>query len=402
MMRTQRGRQATFSLVLGLLSGCGFHAAGPRVESKTDDPWSGVALPPISTPLAPSTLMRTTRDETPLRAPGMDNGIEPLLPRGVRDPAGWSQDIRTAMEALAVPLTRDNLCAAIAVIAQESSFQAEPVVPGLPSIIRKELEKRRSRYHVPQAVLDAALAVRSPDGRRYEERINALRTENDLNRLYDDMLASLPLGKTLFGHHHPVKTGGPMQVSLAFAEQQETRKPSPYQPRKSLREEVFSRRGGVYYGIAYLLDYPTHYDRMLWRFADYNAGRYTSRNAGFQQALRTLSGHPLTLDGDLLRYDASGQAERESEVIEALESLGSLLPLSPTEIREDLAHEKEIDFEGTRLWAAVNQLLGQRGLARLAPRLPEIRLISPKITSGLTTAGFAQRVNARYKDCLAR
>ena len=46
-----------------------------------------------------------------------------------------------------------------------------------------------------------------------------MRTEKQLSAIFDDLISMVPMGQTLFGSLNPVRTGGPMQVSIAFAEQ---------------------------------------------------------------------------------------------------------------------------------------------------------------------------------------
>ena len=146
---------------------------------------------------------------------------------------------------------------------------------------------------LPRLLVDAAMLKTSPDGRSYKARIDALRTEKEMNALFEDMISEFPNGKTLLSDYNPVRTAGPMQVSVAFAEEQVKEKAYPYPRRGSVRNEVFTRRGGVYFGVAILLDYPVPYSRILYRFADFNAGRYSSRNAAFQAAVSRLSSQPL-------------------------------------------------------------------------------------------------------------
>ena len=389
--------RAVLALPLLILTGC---ATQQAAQSDLDAAWAGVGLPGAHTGKDAATPNAGHIASAGVAQTYPEGAVATLLPGGVHDPKGWSRDIMTAFNALQIPATKENLCAAIAVIAQESSFQAEPVVAGLPRIIQAELEKRRDQFHVPNAVMDAALMVKSPNGQTYRERIQKLRTENDLNRLYGDMISELPLGKTLLGNRNPVKTGGPMQVSVAFAEQKFKAAAYPYSDPRSLREEVFSRRGGLYFGIAYLLDYPAAYDHMLYRFADYNAGHYASRNAGLQRAIGGLSGQRLSLDGDLLRYEGDKPSGTESETLNAVLSIKDLLGLSEDAIRDDLAREKTAELEGTLTWQRIAELSKARGKTPPRPQLPEIKLISPKITSGLTTAGFARKVEARFGQCL--
>lgn len=326
-----------------------------------------------------------------------------LLPAGMAERSGWARDIDTAFDALAIARSAENLCAAMAVIEQESSWQADPVVPGLPRIVRREIDRRAERFAIPKVVVDAALEKTSPDGRSYTRRIAALRTEKQMNQLFEDMLSELPLGNTLLAGFNPIRTGGPMQVSIAFAEDHLRRRPYPYTRTGTVRHEVFSRRGGVYFGIANLLDYPVDYPHPRFRFADFNAGQYSSRNAAFQHAIARATGRKLAPDGDLLRYRGDTPSDDVSTTEAALRTLAGPLQLSVRQIRNDLLREKSADFSRTRLYQRLWPL-AERRAGRALPRqqMPDILLQSPKIQRKLTTAWFAQRVEGRYDRCLAR
>lgn len=321
------------------------------------------------------------------------------MPDNVADRSGWAVDIQTAFDAQRIPANSENICAALAVTEQESGFHADPTVPNLPAIARAEINRRAAALHVPALVVDTALKIHSPDGRTYEQRLRNAHTERELSAIYEDLIDRVPLGKRLLADRNPVQTAGPMQVSVTFAEANAESYPYPFSG--SLRDEVFTRRGGVYFGIADLLGYQTPYTRKLYRFADYNAGWYASRNAAFQNAVAIATGITLALDGDLLNpgapLDKPGQTER------AMRTLGGKLGMDNRAIRKALQLGNQLAFGDTDLYARTYALAEARA-GKPLPRamLPGIRLESPKITRNLTTGWFATRVDERYQRCMQR
>jgi hypothetical protein len=340
----------------------------------------------------------TAPSSGPARPEAVRARIVDLLPASVADRPGWATDIYAAFVALRVEPSRENVCAVLAVAEQESGFRADPAVPGLGRIAQEEIDRRAERAGVPQLLVQAALQLRSPDSRTWSERINAARTEKELSDLFEDFISQVPLGQRFFAGYNPVRTGGPMQVSVEFAEAHAKTHAYPYRMVGSIRNEVFSRRGGLYFGIAHLLDYPAHYDAPIYRFADFNAGQYASRNAAFQSALSRLTGVALDLDGDLIA--PSGGAAKPGSTEAAARSLGRRLSLSDGEIRRALEQEGQPSLEQTPLWTRVFEL-ADAAARRPVPRavLPRIRLHGPKITRPLTTEWFARRVEERYQRC---
>lgn len=326
-----------------------------------------------------------------------------LLPPTLADREGWAADVHAALSTLELPSTPEHLCAVLAVTEQESGYRADPVVPGLGDIAMKEIERRAAAAHVPMLLVRGALALDSPDGRPYAARIAAARTERQLSEVFEDFIGMVPFGKSFFGSRNPVRTAGPMQVSVAFAEAHVEQRPYPYPLRGSVRAEAFTRRGGLYFGTAHLLAYEAPYDKPLYRFADFNAGRWASRNAAFQNALALASGLPVDLDGDLLPAGGASGDEAAGQTERAARSLAGRLGLGAREVRRDLERGDGAAFGESELYTRVFAY-AERLDGRTLPRavVPRIDLASPKFTRKLTTAWFADRVEQRHRRCLAR
>jgi hypothetical protein len=324
--------------------------------------------------------------------------IQRLLPRTVHDRAGWAADIYAPFVALGIRPTPENVCAVIAVIDQESNFRVNPVVPGLPQIALRALDERAESAHVPRILVRSALDLTSSTGRTYREWIESARTEKDLSDIFEDFTGKVPLGRTLFERWNPIRTRGPMQVNVEFADRFVHERPYPYQYDGSLGEELFTRRGSLYFGIAHLLGYQAPYPSYLYRFADFNAGQYASRNAAFQNAVAIVSGVTLVRDGALLPRDAEADSPGVTEL--AVQLLVGRLNIGQAEMRQALAQGKTQELQQTLLYERVFVLAEQMSGHPLPRALvPQIELHGPKITSKLTTYWYARRVDERFQRC---
>ena len=306
--------------------------------------------------------------------------------------------MNAAFKALGLTPTAEHVCAVVAVTEQESGFHVDPVIPDLGAIAWREIERRAEHDAIPVSLVHQVLALKSPTGRSYAERIDHARTEKELSDIFEDFTGAIPLGRSLFASWNPIRTRGPMQVNVAFAEQFAAAHPYPYPVKQSIADEVFTRRGSLYFGVAHLLDYQAPYDRYLYRFADFNAGQYASRNAAFQRAVSAAAGLPLDADGALLPH---GGGTGHTEL--AVRALQPRLHLDEAATHAALEQGKTAEFEHTSLYQTVFVLAAQAA-GRPLPRavLPQIRLEGPKISRNLSTEWYARRVDERFRRCLAR
>ncbi|RPH21913.1 DUF1615 domain-containing protein [Buttiauxella warmboldiae] len=323
--------------------------------------------------------------------------VKQKIPASVKNRSGWAKELATTFKSQNIAPTEENICSVLAVAQQESNLVPDPSVPNLSKIAWQEIDRRAEKMHIPVFLVHTALLIKSPNGKSYSERLDSVRTEGQLSAIFDDFIGMVPMGQKLFGNLNPVHTGGPMQVSIAFAELHT--EGYPWKMEGTVRQEVFSRRGGLWFGTYHLLNYPANYPQPLYRFADFNAGWYASRNAAFQSALSKASGVKLALDGDLILYNTDKAGSTEL----AVRKLAGQLDMSESQIHRALQKGDSIDFESTDLYQQVYALAEKKAGNKL-PRaiLPGITLESPKITRNLTTAWFAKRVDERRAACMKR
>lgn len=358
---------------------------------------------------------------TPAAAQGFD--IVKLIRSadpGVKDPGGWAADMLSGFSDNRIEASRENICSTIAIISQESGFIANPAVPGLGRLAEKALKDKFSVIPILGPKILAYLES-VPDAKAsFMDQIRAAKTERDLDLAYRAMLAyvagrtetSFIVNSGLLNRwiedRNDVSTIGSMQVSVAFALEavrKERWSTMSLEDVYAVRDELYTRKGGMKFGILQLLGYETGYDKKLYRFADYNAGRYSSRNAAFQQIVGTLAAETLALDGDLLSYSRPGKpmdtvtnSEKAIRAAVAAHKLG----ISDKDIRADLLKEKSVEFATTATFLKLREAF-TRVTGKAAPFaiLPEITLESIKIKRQFTTAIFAERVNTRYQKCMA-
>jgi Protein of unknown function (DUF1615) len=343
-----------------------------------------------------------------------------LLPAELPDADGWARDILQAFAAAGISADLERVCGALAILQQESGFQVDPPVPGLSDMVRKRLDELAGRLGPPgKSAVQKLLAEHKPgDTRTFAQRLRGLRTERDLDLLFRDMLAAAHarhpvvyraanvldavFHKSQLEDLNPVGTAGSMQVGARWVLGHSK---GLYKDADAVRDVLFTRPGGLRWGVQRLWGYQTHYPRTLFRFADYNAGEYASRNASVQRALTRLTGLPLAPDGDLLAYDAHAEplAEDSASLKALLAFAEAEKGLSASDVRRDVLLEKRAEFEETVTYRALQRAYQARFGAPLAPAdLPNLELSSPKLSSHYTTARYARAVNAHFRGCLAR
>ena len=378
--------------------------------------------PTIKQQLLP--VQENTQDTTlelGLSAKQVANLINKAEP-GVKNAFDWANDLRSALEVNRLPRSRENVCALIAIIDQESGFNANPTIPNLGELsvkaIIQKLENIPMIGHVVNGSAQALLEHYPTPEKNYLNRIRQAKTERDLDMTYRDIVSTVlqskggsllrnsQLVRDLTEGLNEIDTIGSMQVAVGFAvqvEEERRRHTLTLDEVWSVRDRMYTRKGGMDYGAILLLGYESGYTQKIHRFADFNAGRYASRNAAVQAVVADLLKRKLASDGDLLTYGSDGKplgtiSNSEQAINDVMEQYH--LGLSAAKVRTDLLQEKTFDFTNTKTYQMLMQQYETvKGKPAPYAILPGIVLQSEKTSKVLTTEHFAETVNKRYQRC---
>ena len=352
--------------------------------------------------------------------------IQKLIPTRVNQRDAWAKDIYDITEQFGIPQNKDNICSIIAVVDQESNFVADPQVAGLGAKAVKEVEDRLEEKFTEKLgekiggtvagyFQDVLRNQPSPDN-NYLSQMRKVKTERELDELYREIFdymskhyhvsaltgAAKLVGQDIGEKMNPITTLGSMQVHISYAKEHKRQGGNMAE----LRSDLYSQYGGLYYGIHRLMMYPADYDRAIYRFADYNSGMYSSRNAAFQTMLNSVAQIDLDLDGDLLLYTKDGsERAQKSQSETALINLFALekVLITPRQIRSDLKKEKDKKFEETATYKEILRLYQEKtGKEPMYAVMPEVVISGPKLSRDYNTNWFASRVNGRYETCMQR
>ena len=352
--------------------------------------------------------------------------IQKVIPYRVNGREAWAQDIFAIMNELSIPKTKLNVCSIVAVVDQESNFIADPSVPGLGEKAVQEINTRlKEKFEAKLGEMiggtvagyfEYVLKNQPSPENNYMSQMRKVKTERELDLLYREIFdymsqhyhvsaltgAAKLVGQDIGEKMNPITTLGSMQVHINYAKEHKRQSGNIAE----LRNDLYTQYGGLYYGIHRLMEYPADYDKAIYRFADYNSGMYSSRNAAFQSMLNSLTKTEISLDGDLLLYTKDGDvratlSQSEKELIAVFAQNNVLV--TPRQIRSDLKKEKEQSFENTQTYLAVQKLYQSKTQKEpMYAVMPQVVISGPKLSRDYNTNWFASRVNGRYETCMQK
>ena len=167
---------------------------------------------------------------------------------------------------------RENACAVVAVIEQESGFQVDPVIPGLGKLALRTIDDAHRTSECRWLSCTRHLSSNRPTDRPTASDqgcANREAAERCVRGLHRPCAARPQALRQPQSDPHARSHAG--QCCLRRAIRRGQAVPLSRLRARSARRALHAR-ASIYFGVAHLLDYEAPYDRYLYRFADYNSG----------------------------------------------------------------------------------------------------------------------------------
>ena len=287
----------------------------------------------------------------------------------------WIEAILDGMEKNRLPICKETVGLVACIISIESGFRADPLAvdPSRGEDMRRLLDRAEKQLYERHGAVMHMPPVPQLYGaykERYFPQLLACRTEGQVEVVARRIAAELKqdaarlpefvrkaIEKELDKLVHLVRTKGSMQLNFPRAQQVMKERGEQFSDQE-LTDYMYTVPGGVDCGIAALrpmfVQYAACYaipGELSWLFfvgMDYHYGPFSSRNMMEQIRIRDLSGLPVALDGDFLRYDDNGlPLNQESDTLHAA---AAIVPsLSRWDILSAFLLEKDQQYAYTEL-----------------------------------------------------
>ena len=248
----------------------------------------------------------------------------------------WIEAIIYAAEKNQLPLCKELLGLVASIISIESGFHADPLAidpsrnRSMEDMIRRAEEKLYQKHETLMSLSPVARLYNEYKDRYYSKLV-ACQTEWEIELVARNIAADLKkdaeklpaavgnvINKEIDKVNNVIRSKGSMQLKFAKARQVMKERGDEFSD-DELIEYMYTINGGVDAGVAALKPVFVQYAawcardaELSWLFfvgMDYNYGFFSSRNMMEQIRIRDLTGHDITIDGDLLRYGKNGKPD---------------------------------------------------------------------------------------------
>ncbi len=356
------------------------------------------------------------------------------------DSKTWATAIVKSAQKVGMKLDEDNFKAVIVVLDVESDFLVNPPIPGgmdgKYGRYMKDIENKLESYGLPDDLGKKLKTWIGEFEEKYGGRLKNSKTELELDKALQTIreeLHAVLMPVRIMGSGNKeakkilaevddklhVATMGSMQVNATRAEEYFESRYGKDLTKEEVRDRLFTLEGGIEAGAALLNLSLRAYkapDKVQYAFADYHAGPYSSRNAGFQAMVVALSGEDLNQDGDCLSYQAGEILPVITQTEEATWKWLKSTDITYNEvyyafcyrdetsrfgmfcIRDMFKAEKTADFTNTDVFRRVKAAYGQKtkGPAILA-KIPEAQTDSEKWNKSFTTEKYVENDMEKFE-----